>query len=118
MLAVPLPAVPSAVSPVCSRIVAIASTVASAFDVIVAPRSAETTTPPFTVVVAKELLIAAVTPPLISLRTTMPPAEVPPDPVVLAGAASVSLTRRQRSRFENVAVLRSSLFAAVRSAPI
>ena len=120
VLAVPVPALPSSLAPVCSLIVAIASTVASAFEVMVAPRSAETATlPAVTLVVALAvLLIAAVTPPLISLRTTMPPAERPPEPVALAGTASLSPTRRQRSRSENLAVLRSSLFASVRSAPI
>ncbi|GJD84692.1 hypothetical protein HPGCJGGD_2573 [Methylobacterium haplocladii] len=117
-LAVPaVSAVPSAFSPVCSRIVAIASTVASALDVIVALLSAATATLPAFTRVA-EPLMAATTPPLISLRTTMPPADMPAEPVVLAAAASPSPTLRQRSRFVKSAVFRSSLVVAVLSGPI
>ncbi|GJE70106.1 hypothetical protein CHKEEEPN_1640 [Methylorubrum podarium] len=92
-LGVPVPGLSSAVRPCCSRMVATASTVASAFAVITALRSAETATLPALTFALPEMI--AVAPPRISLRETMPPAEVAPEPVVLLGWVSPSPTRRQ-----------------------
>ncbi|GAA0249017.1 hypothetical protein GCM10008965_16840 [Methylorubrum aminovorans] len=92
----PAPGWPSALLPCCSRMVATASTVASVRAVITALRSAVMATLPALIAVLPAMI--AVAPPRMSLRETMPPMAVAPEPVVLPGWVSPSPTRRQKSR--------------------